>query len=604
MEDQRLVHEKLIAVGDIQTAYNIACNAAQFYEEREDLKRAGMWLQDSARCLYFQGKDKQAAFVAERAARIQPDSYHQARSLILTAEGYFSSARYSDSFNLLSRAEEICRYYQMDAFLNAVFYSCRSILLMKIDVQQAIVDAEKAAELFIKSGALERVANPMNNLGYFLSLVGRHKDAERHLLAVIEILHKTPNRPVEASVYDSLGCVYTMTGRYNEAEKLLRESVNLFGGITNKAEMIASLLNLSNLHERMRLYTEARLDADRALKIAAQEKLEPLWLEAKKQSLSIKSLVTRHSSSPRSFHGIIYSSSSMHNAMARLKNIAGTDETVLLLGETGTGKELAARAIHLESRRRLAPFVPFNCSALSRDLVESRLFGHRKGSFTSADCDHAGVIRAAEGGTLFLDEIGDLSPETQGALLRFLQSGEIQPVGANRPVNVDVRVIAATNRDLAKEYREGRFRPDLYHRLNGITLRLPPLRFRREDIPILARHFAVVYSERYSKPEPELSKSEISHLMEYEWPGNIRELESHIKRRILFGAEMVEPVETGEGSCEMPVQMWRRLSESEKRRRMIEALERSRGNLTRAAAQLGISRRTVQKLQRRIEQDR
>jgi transcriptional regulator with PAS, ATPase and Fis domain len=293
----------------------------------------------------------------------------------------------------------------------------------------------------------------------------------------------------------------------------------------------------------------------------------------------------------------------MDDALARLKNIAKTDETVLLLGETGTGKELAARAIHLESKRRNAPFIPFNCSALSRDLIESRLFGHIKGSFTGADRNHEGVIRAAEGGTLFLDEIGDLSLEAQGALLRFLQAGEIQPVGATRPINVNVRVIAATNRDLAKECEEGRFRRDLYHRLNGITLLLPPLRFRREDISVLARHFAARYSQQYGKPEPALSKSEVNLLTEYEWPGNVRELESHIKRRILFGAELIEPVLQYEAGRGISAQLWRRLSEEEKRERLIEALESNRGNVTRAAEQLGISRRTVQKICRRIEQD-
>jgi transcriptional regulator with PAS, ATPase and Fis domain len=276
---------------------------------------------------------------------------------------------------------------------------------MKVDVEQAIVDSEKAAELFIRSGALEMVAYQLNNKGYFLSLLGRPKEAEKFLLAASKILHEAPNRLVEATIYDSLGYTYMIMSRYTEAEKLLRKSIDLFGGIGNKSELATSLLNLSRLHERMRLYKEARKDANCALKIAAEEKLDSLWLEAKKQSLSIESLAPRLSTGPSSLHGIVYSSAAMDDALARLKNIAKTDETVLLLGETGTGKELAARAIHLESKRRNAPFIPFNCSALSRDLIESRLFGHIKGSFTGADRNHEGVIRAAEGGTLFLDEI-------------------------------------------------------------------------------------------------------------------------------------------------------------------------------------------------------
>ena len=605
-EDQWSVYENIMASGDIETAYHIACNAAQFYEEREDFKRAGMWLQAVARCSYDQGRYEEAAIVSKRAAQIQPDPHHKAKSLILSAGSHFFSLRYKASFELLKRAEEISHYYPKDTFVKAEALGCRAFLLLKtgLDAEQAVIDSEKAAELLLKSDFLKTAVIYINNTGHSLSVAGRPKEAERHLLTAMGILNKMPSYYLKANVFDSLGYAYMMMNRFTDAERSLRQSINLFGGIGNKAEMIPSLLNLSKLHERMHLYTEARQDVDRALKIAAEEKLDPLWLEAKKQSLNIESLIPRYSSDPRSLHGIIYTSSAMQNAMARLRNIAPTDEVVLLLGETGTGKELAARAIHNESRRRHAPFIPFNCSALSRDLVESRLFGHCKGAFTGADRNHEGVIRAAEGGTLFLDEIGDLSLESQGALLRFLQSGEIQPVGANRPINVNVRVIAATNRDLAKECEEGRFRRDLYHRLNGITLWLPPLRIRREDIPVLARHFAAIYGQQYGKLEPALSRSEISLLTEYEWPGNIRELESHIKRRILFGTELIDPVEEREANGESSLQLWRKLSEEEKRQRLIEALENNRGNVTRAAAHLGISRRTIQKLQRRIEQDR
>jgi transcriptional regulator with GAF, ATPase, and Fis domain len=317
------------------------------------------------------------------------------------------------------------------------------------------------------------------------------------------------------------------------------------------------------------------------------------------------------------FNGLLYASDKMHRVVSQLKSIARLKEVVLILGDTGTGKELIARAIHHESDRAGGPFVPFNCSTISRELVESRLFGHRKGAFTGALYNQKGVISGAQEGTLFLDEIGDLSLEAQGSLLRFLQFGEVQPVGASRPVKVDVRVVAATNRDLQEEIRTGRFRKDLYYRLSVITLYLPPLRSRPEDVLALAEHFASLYSKQYGLPEPLTTDAEKDWLAKYDWPGNVRELESHIKRRVLFGQEVFQvesriggpfgreghngtrtPHAQIQGQVD-PAPVWRKLSESEKRRLLTDTLDRTSGNITVAARQLGISRRTIQKLRRR-----
>ena len=296
-----------------------------------------------------------------------------------------------------------------------------------------------------------------------------------------------------------------------------------------------------------------------------------------------------------SFHGLIYASAEMRSLIGRLKVIAATDEVVLVLGESGTGKELVARAVHQESRRREHPFVPFNCAALSRELIESRLFGYRKGAFTGAYSNHQGVIGAAAGGSVFLDEIGDLTLEAQGALLRFLSSREIQPVGATRPVIANVRVIAATNRDLQAEVKAGRFREDLYYRLDVADLFVPPLRARPEDVKELAHHFARVFSNQYGKAEPAFTREEMSRLVEYEWPGNVRELETCIKRLILFG---VLDIQKGGSHRREPSSFWRRLSESEKRRCVMESMESNGRNVTRAASALGICRRTVQRVLR------
>jgi len=274
---------------------------------------------------------------------------------------------------------------------------------------------------------------------------------------------------------------------------------------------------------------------------------------------------------------------------------------VLVLGESGTGKELVARAVHQESRRRGHPLVPFNCAALSRELIESRLFGYRKGAFTGAYADHQGLIGAAAGGSVLLDEIGDLTLEAQGALLRFLNNGEIQPVGATRPVIANVRVIAATNRDLRAEVEAGRFRNDLFYRLNVATLFVPPLRSRPEDVKELAQHFAHVYSNQYGKAEPAFTRQEMTRLVEYEWPGNVRELESCIKRLILFGELDIQT--DGPQRIE-PARLWRRLSESEKRTRVMKALASNGGNVTLAASHLGICSRTVQRVLRKEKQIR
>ncbi|MEW6207956.1 MAG: hypothetical protein AB1631_06295, partial [Acidobacteriota bacterium] len=214
VEDLWPVYERAIASGDIETAYHIACDAARFYEEREDFKQLGMWLQNGARCSYDQGKYKEAALMAENAARIQPDPYYQVRALVLAAGTHFLSLKYNESFHLLSEAEEICCNYPSDTFLSAFVRGCRGFLLSKIDVDQAIIDSEESARLFLKNNSSGNAAMHINNAGHLLLLAGRPKESEQRLLAGLELLNKMQNRILEACVFDSLGCVYTMTGRY------------------------------------------------------------------------------------------------------------------------------------------------------------------------------------------------------------------------------------------------------------------------------------------------------------------------------------------------------------------------------------------------------
>jgi DNA-binding NtrC family response regulator len=234
---------------------------------------------------------------------------------------------------------------------------------------------------------------------------------------------------------------------------------------------------------------------------------------------------------------VVFCSSEMTTLVAIARKVAAANINVLVTGETGTGKEVVARVIHGSSRRADRPFVPFNCTAVPKDLADSQLFGHRKGAFTGAIADNPGVIRAALGGTLYLDEVGDLGLDVQPKLLRFLESGEIQPLGDPRPQLVDVRIIASTNRNLQQMVADGQFREDLFYRLNVVPLHVPPLRERREEVPPLAEHFLSRAVRDFGKPGLHLAEETMEYLVLYRWPGNVRQLANEMRRL----AAMAEP---------------------------------------------------------------
>lgn len=234
------------------------------------------------------------------------------------------------------------------------------------------------------------------------------------------------------------------------------------------------------------------------------------------------------------FEGIIGQSKPLKEMLEHIVLVSRTDTTVLLLGETGTGKELIARAIHHLSPRKTKPLIRLNCAALPAQLVESELFGHEKGAYTGATEKRIGKFEVAEGGTLFLDEIGELPLESQVKLLRVLQEKEIERLGSNKVIKINVRIIAATNRDLEQEVAAGRFRSDLYFRLNVFPVYVPPLRERKEDIPLLAFHFLQTMAKKLDKEISGISKKALQQLMAYDWPGNIRELEHVIERNAIL----------------------------------------------------------------------
>ena len=319
--------------------------------------------------------------------------------------------------------------------------------------------------------------------------------------------------------------------------------------------------------------------------------------------------------------GFLSASAAMSRVVDQIQRLQGNDLTVLITGESGTGKELVARAIHVGSHRSGGLFLPYNCTTTGRDLADSQLFGHRRGSFTGAVSDHPGLVRSAAGGSLFLDEIGDLPLDVQPKLLRFLEQSEIMPVGDSRPIKVDVRVIAATNADLEQGVAEGRFREDLYYRLSVIRIHVPPLRERREEIPHLATLFLRESAERLAKPDVTLGSDVLDVFAQYRWPGNVRQLKNEIQRIVAMSAPG-RPIDTTHLSPEILAtrlpdaphaaaarkgrpagQTLAGAVEQVERDFIREALASANGNISEAARMLGLTRRGLYLKLRRLGLD-
>ncbi len=321
--------------------------------------------------------------------------------------------------------------------------------------------------------------------------------------------------------------------------------------------------------------------------------------------------------------GGIFASAKSRQTVALARRTAKTDVCALITGETGTGKELVARLIHDQSARARHVFIPFNCAAVPHDMLDSQLFGHRRGAFTGATESFQGVIRAASGGTLFLDEIGEVPLDLQPKLLRFLESGEIHPIGESRPLTVDVRVIAATNADLEHLVAEKRFRQDLYYRLNVIHIPMPTLRERREEIPALSQHFLERYTQELGKTGIRISAEALEHLALQAWPGNIRELANAIHRAVALAspgavlraehfqsgrarwAEPVEP-ETTAPESEVTIRLDQPIAaalEQVERAVLRHAIHRAGGEQQAAARALGLSRKGLYLKRRRLRME-
>jgi Nif-specific regulatory protein len=290
----------------------------------------------------------------------------------------------------------------------------------------------------------------------------------------------------------------------------------------------------------------------------------------------------------------------MQDVYDHIAQVCGTNTTVLIRGESGTGKELVAHASHYNSPRAGKPFIRVNCAALPETLVESELFGHEKGAFTGALAQRQGRFELANGGTIFLDEVGDFSPATQVKLLRVLQEREFERVGGGAPLKTDVRVIAATNRNLEQMIVESKFRQDLYYRLNVFSLHIPPLRDRKADILLLADFFAEKYGKLNRKPIKRISTPAIDMLMTYHWPGNVRELENCVERAallsqdgVIHGHHLPPTLQTAEASGTRPEGTLQAAMDNVERELLTESLKSSRGNKAKAAQMLGMTERLM-----------
>jgi DNA-binding NtrC family response regulator len=333
----------------------------------------------------------------------------------------------------------------------------------------------------------------------------------------------------------------------------------------------------------------------------------------RKENTNLRSLARGRGS----LENIIGVSDAIKEVLSLVRKVADTNSTVLITGESGTGKELVARALHYLSPRADRMLVPINCSAIPAELLESELFGHVKGAFTGAHNTRAGKFEAAHNGTIFLDEIGEMSPHLQAKMLRVLQEKSVTPVGGNRPIPVDVRVITATNKDLDEEISEGRFRADLFYRLNVIPIRIPPLRERRDDIPVLAAHFISRYDREKGRSLDGIRKESLEMLQRYPWPGNVRELENLIERIVVLKgsgwietADIPERIRRAEGFLKTAMPMLgesgldiRSATEDFENALIRQALHLSGGNKNRAATMLGLKRTTFVEMLKRKQLD-
>ncbi len=405
-------------------------------------------------------------------------------------------------------------------------------------------------------------------------------------------------------------------------QRVLRERAGILSPSSDLAEshglaetsLTAAFVLCVPVLERGRITGAIYLDGQNAAEPFDRNHLEILTAIANLVSLALENVCEVPREEPRALrpeinleHNMVGASGRMRAVLELVQRVAPTASTVLIQGESGTGKELVARAIHVNSPRADRPFVAINCAALADSLLETELFGHEKGAFTGAVAQKKGKIESAEGGTLFLDEVSELAPEMQAKLLRVLQEREFEPVGGTRAIKVDVRVIAATNRNLQDEVQAGRFRNDLYYRLNVVSITTPPLRERRDDIPALAESFVAKVSKKCKVAPKSLSPAACAVLLHYDWPGNVRELENAIERAVVLGTsaeilpgDLPDPLlEEARPGSDLGAK-FRCAVKQNKKTLVLQAMEQANGYYVDAAEILGLHPNSLLRLIRNL----
>jgi Nif-specific regulatory protein len=392
---------------------------------------------------------------------------------------------------------------------------------------------------------------------------------------------------------ESLGAYESLIGR--RVQSVLGVPLLLFDKLVGVIYLEASEAKAGFDEGHLQLMMGIAAVAAAALDSARQVE----WLEAENRRLKADIHVE---------HNMVGESPRMREIYQFIARVAPTESTVLIRGESGTGKELVAHAIHMNSPRSQKPFVAINCAALTETLLESELFGHERGAFTGAIAQKRGKLEVADGGTVFLDEVGELAPTLQAKLLRVLQERQFERVGGTRPIKVNIRLIAATNRELEKAIQTGGFRQDLFYRLNVLSITMPPLRERREDIPLLAGYFAVKCGQKSVRSIKGISMEARRCLMQYEWPGNVRELENAIERAVVLGTtELIAPEDLPETLLEkqaipgVQITEYHQAVKEAKRQLVLRAFEESDGSHGRAAKLLGIHPNNLHRLIRNLD---
>ena len=354
--------------------------------------------------------------------------------------------------------------------------------------------------------------------------------------------------------------------------------------------------------------SSARFDKDHLELVASMAGISAVALENARRLLWLEQENLRLAAEINLQHNMVGEGSLMKDVYRFLSRVAPTDSTVLVSGESGTGKELVARAIHRNSPRASRPFVAINCAAIPEGLLESELFGYERGAFTGATAQKKGRLEMADGGVVFLDEIGELAPALQVKLLRVLQEREFERLGGSRPIAVDIRLIAATNKDLAAAVKTKTFREDLYYRLDVVSVVVPPLRERREDIPILAEYFVTKFAAKCKVKAKKISAEAMAGLMNYDWPGNVRELENAIERALVLGvSDAIRPEDLPESILEKDPApggeeaKYHIAVKQLKKHLILTALEEAKGNYTEAARTLGVHANYLHRLVRNLD---